>query len=205
MGLPTETSEAFQPRMSPDGRYVVVTNTSTLSGESFLLRIDLRTGAVLNLTNGTAGALPTDDAEAAYSSDGTRLAFSWSQGDPRGVYVMNSESGKQVRNLATGDQAASSPVWAPDGDWIAYLSTGGGDRTQVMRANITGSGGTAGSQRVSRGVRNAWSPVISPDGQRTGFLALSGKTVGLWVVEGAGRPQPVGTDLFSNITSVDWR
>ena len=55
-----------QPRMSADGRFVVVTNTSTLTGESFLLRIDLQSGEVVNLTNGSAGAVPTDDADAVW-------------------------------------------------------------------------------------------------------------------------------------------
>ena len=44
------------PVLSPDGSSLVFTSHSTLTNESFLVRMDLRTGDVLNLTNGTAGA-----------------------------------------------------------------------------------------------------------------------------------------------------
>jgi Tol biopolymer transport system component len=193
-----------QPRMSADGRYVTVTNTSTTTGESFLLRIDVHSGEVLNLTNGTAGAVATDDADPAPSPDGRLLAFAWTEQGQRGIYLMDSQSGLQVSELIK-DRSAYGPAWSPDASFLAYVSAGVSGTT-VFSADVRG--GTASTPRVvSRGVASAWGPVVSPDGGQIAFISAVGPTVGLYITDAAGdqAPRPIQPDLVSNITSVDWK
>ena len=128
-----------EPRISADGRYVVVKNTSTTTAESFLLRIDLVNGEVLNLTNGSAGAMATDDAEPAYSPDGRWLTFSWTGDIARGIYLMDADTGGSVTSMTEETHAARSPVWSADGSSVAYVR----ERTNsssIVRARL---GGTA--------------------------------------------------------------
>ncbi len=97
------------PVLSPDGRYVVFTNHSGLTGESFLLRMDLKTGAVLNLTNGTAGAEQVDDALPKWSPDSSKIAFTWTEGADTNVFVMNASDGKAVTHITDDDGLRHGP------------------------------------------------------------------------------------------------
>ncbi len=66
-GLPAGDARGnYRPRISPDGKVLYVTNVSTRTGESFLLRIDLTTGAVRNLTR-PATAVVRKDADPVLS------------------------------------------------------------------------------------------------------------------------------------------
>ena len=105
-----------EPRISADGRYVVVKNTSTTTAESFLLRIDLVNGEVLNLTNGSAGAMATDDAEPSYSPDGRWLTFSWTGDIARGIYLMDSDTGGSVTSMT--EETARSAIPGLVGRWF---------------------------------------------------------------------------------------
>jgi Tol biopolymer transport system component/O-antigen ligase len=194
------------PVITPDGRYVIVTNTSTTTGESFLLRIDLETGSVLNLTNGSAGALPTDDAEPSVSPDGSRIAFSWTQGELRGIYVMDTETGTHVSAMSSSDVATSMPAWAPDGRSLAYIS-GRSAGSTVVRAPLSAALTTGDETVVSAGRAPAWRPVVAPEGDRLVFLAAAGNVLGLYgaSMSGPAAPRLVQADPLHNVFDVDWR
>ena len=159
---------------------------------------------MLNLTNGTAGAVATDDADPAPSPDGRLLAFAWTELGQRGIYLMDSQSGLQVTGLIK-DRSAYGPAWSPDASYLAYVSAGTSG-TAVFSADVRG--GTASTPRlISRGVASAWGPVVSPDGGQIAFISAVGPTVGLYLADAAGdqAPRPIQPDLVSNITSVDWK
>ena len=192
------------PVPTPDGQAVLVRNVSTLTGESFILRIDLRTGEVRNLTNGTAGVLPTDDADPALSPDGRRVAFAWTEGDRRGIYVMDATTGQAVTPTAA-PAAAGEPTWSPDGIHLAVVVTGSDGRGRLQR--VAGSGG--GSAVPLSGVAPALAPDYSPDGSQVVFLGPSGAVIGLYAVRADGgasaRSAPVQPDPLHSVLSVDWR
>lgn len=195
-----------RPRMSPDGRFVVVTNTSTLTGESFLLRIDLRTGGVVNLTNATAGAVPTDDSAAVFSPDGSRLSFAWTKGTQRGIYTMNAETGHGVQQFVDDPGDAETPAWSPKGSLLAYVSRRQQSRT-VVRATRIASGRGTETATLSVGQDSAWAPVVSPEGDRVAYLARWGNLANVYVadVSSGGQNRPLQPDLQHNVLSVDWR
>ena len=192
------------PVPTPDGQAVLVRNVSTLTGESFILRIDLRTGEVRNLTNGTAGVLPTDDADPAVSPDGHRVAFAWTEGDRRGIYVMDATTGKAVTPTAASP-AAGTPTWSPDGAHLAVVVTDADGRSRIQR--IAGSGG--GSAVPLSAVIPALAPDYSPDGSQLVFLGPSGAVIGLYAVPADGgasaRSLLVQPDPLHSVLSVDWR
>ncbi len=193
------------PVMTPDGRFLVVTNTSTLTGESVLLRIDLRTGDVLNLTNGSAGALPTDDSEPAVSPDGTQIAFSWTQGSLRGVYRTDTADGVHVSPITTGNLATGGAAWTPDGASIVYVEDRDGVPTVVLAP--LRPDGTAGAATVlSPQGTPAWRPVAAPEGDRVAFLGPAATGVGLFVADPGGRggPREVQPDPTNTVLDVDW-
>jgi Tol biopolymer transport system component len=198
--------------MTPDGTAVIVRNTSTLTGESFLLRLDLRTGTVLNLTNGTAGAVPTDDAEPALSADGRRIAFTWTEGTLRSVHAMDARTGDTVTDLVNGSAPAGMPHWAPDGRSLTWVRGGDGSGGAVVRAPL-GSKGTGKVTVLSSGIDRGWSPLVAPEGDRVLFLARTGNTLGVYAAE----PGPSGTWSSAqrhrvlqpyplrNVFALDWR
>lgn len=194
------------PRMSSDGRYVVVKNTSTTTGESFLLRIHLVTGEVVNLTNGTSGAVATDDAEPAYSPGDRWLAFSWTGDGARGIYLMDADTGGTVTGVTAISDQARSPAWSPDGSFLAYVREKP-DSSTVVRANLTADHEAASTRVISDGISKARAPVISPDGGQIAFLAPLGNVLSLYVADASGRgaAQPVQPDLTSSLISIDWK
>jgi hypothetical protein len=64
----------------------------------------------------------------AWSSDGTRIAFTSSRDGNREIYIMDADGVNPVRLTASGS-ADAGPAWSPDGTKIAFWSerTGTGD------------------------------------------------------------------------------
>lgn len=192
------------PSPTPDGRAVVVTNTSRLTGESFLLHVDLADGSVRSLTNGTAGALPTDDADPAVSPDGRRVAFAWTEGHLRGIYLMDATTGEAVSAVTADSSAAGQPAWSATGASLAYSAqVAGGSR--IMRVAVAADGTAGPARQVSGDSTRAWSPLFAPEGTRLLWLQPAGTVIGLYAALDSGEVLPVQPDPLHNVFSVDWR
>jgi Tol biopolymer transport system component len=207
------------PVLSPDGNSIVFTNHSTLTNESFLMRMDLRTGDVLNLTNGTAGAERVDDSSATWSPDSSLVAFTWSQGPATDVYVMRASDGLQVTHV-TDDLATNlMPAWSPDGRSLVFSHHDGEivvSPSQIADPESLPHDGwslvavdvASGRQTVLTrpGDPAAWKPVWSPDGSRILFIGSGPDHNDVFSVSAAGGDvQPVLITPFINETSIDWR
>jgi hypothetical protein len=148
---------------APDGTWAAgVRNRSGLSG---LVRVDLATGAVSELTTPSAGEV---FAWPRVSPDGATLAFMVHRGG-RWRVVLRGLAGGQERELPTPDGAlVAHLVWAPGGD--ALLATFGRDGlVNVARLDVAGA---AGPQLVTRSAAACLAPAPTPDGRRVFFLAL---------------------------------
>ena len=104
--------------------------------------------------------------EAAWSPDGSRIAFA---GSPsiRDAYSLHaiwviSADGSGLYRVAWG----ASPAWSPDGGRIAFSLTGVDDNEDIYVINSNGSGPT---RVTSHPGFDRW-PVWSPDGRHIGFI-----------------------------------
>jgi dipeptidyl aminopeptidase/acylaminoacyl peptidase len=106
--------------------------------------VDVETGAARRLTDG-----PTSDDDAAWSPDGTRIAFAASRGRDHDldwqfdVFVVEVTTGAVTRVTDGSGCVFVAPAWLPDGRTLAVLGhrfpRGGGSRNDVWLFAADGS------------------------------------------------------------------
>jgi len=116
------------PQISPDGSRIVYTlvtvNAKHDNYETSLWIIPASGGAARHLTSGK------HDSAACWSPDGRKLAFLRTPAEkdkngkpePAQIYLLSMEGGEALP-LTDMPKGAASPVWAPDGHSLAFLST----------------------------------------------------------------------------------
>jgi Tol biopolymer transport system component len=130
----------------------------------------------------------------AWSPDGRRLAFVASDG-PGGrniysngrLYVVNVD-GSGLRDVTGSDQGAASPVWAPDGDRIAYV-IGEYKSHAVRELDLR----TDERRTVGHGMWPAW----SADG-RLAFVSEDLRAIGVRDADGSERTIFASNDSYVN-------
>jgi Tol biopolymer transport system component/O-antigen ligase len=215
-----------QPDMSPDGRYVVVVNLSSTTSESFLLRIDLKTGDVYNLTNATAGAVAVTDFNPRFSPNGKQIAFATMVGGKAQIATISAKTGRSLRKLTNDTYFNVAPTWSPDGRYVVYASYRGsapiqGDPTKVggtvLTRRITQDNWylvrvdtRTGAKRVLTSAADSptFSPVYSPDGSQIAYISLTDAPAqpDIYLVPSAGGPShPLQVTLRTKELSLDWK
>jgi hypothetical protein len=114
----------------------------------------------------TRGRLLQDAQDAAYSPDGTLIAFARS-GD---LWIANSDGTGQRRVESTPNVVEWGPSWSPDGLTIVYSARVDG-RRQIRAVGLP----TGTSRRLAGSDGEEWSPVYSRTG-RLGFVSSRGGT-----------------------------
>ncbi|HEY0068543.1 MAG TPA: hypothetical protein VGE04_01090, partial [Chloroflexia bacterium] len=141
-GTPTATVTGTPPTSTPTvtptpnvisaGR---IAFTSKRTGNQDIWRINGDGTAPVNLTNN-----PADDRDAAYSPDGSKIAFSsFRDAGDQEIYVMNNDGSSPVR-LTNSPGPDFAPSWSPDGSRIVFVSKRNtlSEDLYVMNANGTG-------------------------------------------------------------------
>jgi Tol biopolymer transport system component len=124
----------FAPSWSPTGLQIAYTqNVEPSNSEIFVANAD--GSGVQNLTNATS----YDDDGAAWSLDGTKIAFTRFIGAAGEIFVMNAD-GSGLVNLTNDPSSDSDPTWSPDGTKIAFTTNRGptGDN-EIFVMNADGS------------------------------------------------------------------
>jgi len=126
---------------------------------------------------------PSPQWDAAVSPNGQMVAFRGYYGSGDGQYALYvaGTDGCGIKKLTTS--IASLPSWSPDGQWIAFDRSGGGEIWKV-RPNGTGL------IRIAQGAGGAedMSPVWSPDGNKIAFFRelFNPTQWQLWVMDADG-------------------
>jgi len=108
----------FAPRFSPDGKSVVMSQST--NGDSDIYLMNLASRKVRQLT--TAAAI---DTSPCFSPDGSKIAFESDRGGTQQLYVMDAGGGSAKR-ISFGEGRYATPVWSPRGDLIAFIKMLGG-------------------------------------------------------------------------------
>jgi Tol biopolymer transport system component len=145
---------------------------SDRGGRNHVYRLDLATGAIVAVTDGTS----YHDEDPAPSPDGRRVAFSTTRFDQRtfDIAVMNHD-GTAVQRVTSDLAFERHPVWAADSRHLFF--TGEDEGTQTLyRLAIDGGALT----RLSPPPDRALMPAPSPDGRRLAYVV--GTVAGLRAV-----------------------
>jgi len=150
-------------------------------------------GAPVQLTRG-----PGNDTEAAWSPDGTRLAFQSDRGGELGVYVLDLGT-SEVKPLVVGPGHACFPAWSPDGKLVAYAharftsTAAQGLENGYNLFVVPAAGGEP--RRLTGGLARDYAPAFTADGKQLLFSSTRGareNSVGLFRMPTAGGdPEPV--------------
>ena len=153
-----------EPAISPDGSKIAFTRWGY---DAYPPRAEIW---VMDSDGSNARRLtdsrPWGAGNAAWSPDGSQIAFvSDRSGDPD-LYVMDAD-GTDVRLLAASDGWEEDPKWSPDGTTIAYARTGGaGNRGGIFLVEVESGDVT----RMTATEDVASNPSWSPDGKSIAFL-----------------------------------
>ena len=161
--------------------------------ESLLLSV--RQGAVANLVelkgDGTGAPVPllsdgAMNAQAAWSPDGTRLAFAGVKAGNIDIYVMDAD-GQNLTRLTESPEADQEPAWSPDGGTIAFTALRAGT-SQIWAMNADGTG--VRTLTAGPGVNS--SPAFSPDSRQIAFISTRDGNADLFEMGSEGAdPRPI--------------
>jgi Tol biopolymer transport system component len=170
---------AFQPRWSPDGKWIVF-HAQTKSGEldENIFIMPSAGGEPRQLTRHAdcRCALPAwspgGDSIAYACSDKTIRVVPFRGGEPRTVLTVEDSATGQARF----DFRGGSLAWTPDGSRLLYA-----DKGRVWTVPAAGGGPTAINSDVDGNIQQF---ALSPDGKTIAFNVLSGGDMELWMMEG---------------------
>jgi len=156
------------PRFSPDGCQIAFSN-----GEN-IFAITANGDSLRQLTFGSDNYQPT------WSPDGKKIAYNHRQGDDRGIYILDLETGasRLLRRFC------ERPVWFSDG---VHIATGSFDFEAAPEIMILDTSGNIVARPLEG--RHGWAyySEVSQDGQKIVFSQrFSGEHPQIWIVNRDG-------------------
>jgi Tol biopolymer transport system component len=169
-----------QPRLSPDGRYVV----TSLRGDAEDLWIyDLTRGASSRLTSKGSSSFPV------WSPDGRRLALSVGRND---IYIRLHDGTAPDQRLVTGTVPNYPFSWSPDGRTLAYVSVNATTLQDIWVVTLD----DRKTRPVFASPFREGAPVFSPDGRWMAYVSDESGRNEIYVTPfpGPGEKAAVSTD-----------
>ncbi len=157
------------PTWSPDGSKLAFQTNRNIAPAHDSVAARLQLDLYVINADGTGETQITADtaneAQPAWSPDGTKIAFVTDRDANNEIYVMNAD-GTNVRRLTTNAAADEQPAWSPDGGKIAFVSNRSGT-TDIWVMDSTGANPVSLTNDAAVDVLPAWSP--PPDSNRIAF------------------------------------
>ena len=163
----TEGLRAMYPDVSPDGRQIAFVVNSR--GTRYLEIADVGpTGDITDRRTLVPSARFDQAYTPTFSPDGRLLAYSvWTGGGYRDIRIVEVATG-ELRQITHDRALDMTPVWAPDGRTLYFVS----DRTGI--ANVHAYDLAAGTLRQVTNVRiGAYQPAVSPDGETLVYVGYT--------------------------------
>lgn len=157
---------------SPDARTLVTTDCGGKNGSPALTLISVDTGQKRQLTNPPPR---TVDDQAAFSPDGTTIAFRRSQGDSSDDIYLIPAAGGPERKLTFRSNPVDGLAWSPDGRRIFFSSGRATSLGNIWSLPLSGGPPTA----VTTPLTHTSSPTVSPVGHRLAYVD-SPNNVSVW-------------------------
>jgi len=171
--LTNDGAQKDDPQFSPDGEKIAFVRYDANSNQPELSVIPALGGNVVPL-------LPWAE-NAAWSPDGTRLAFIVRKPGDTEVLVTSGADGSEPRIILRGDDVYpffGRAAWSPDGKLIAASRSRGGMNREIWTLPAKGGDPTR-LTNDSQGVVND-SPVFSPDGRGVVHRSNRGGASNIW-------------------------
>ena len=144
---PIGVSGAYEPRLSPDGRYVAYSNDPAFDGNRSVWTFDLLRKTATRLTDGDRDGFPV------WSPDGKQFLYGGSRGDGFSLYV-RATNGSGNEQLLTKGIFLPPTDWSHDGQTILYMNVSHGLPRLYSRS--VNSSGTV--REVTSGAEGMFSP-----------------------------------------------
>src|SRR6266516_338712 len=126
---------------------------------------------------------PAAATQAAFSPDGSRIAFvSTRDGQPE-IYVMDAD-GSNAARLTNARAADADPTFTGDGQGVVFTSKRSSHR-QIFVQSITGSDAVQLTQEPTEN----WQPAVSPDGETIAFVSTREGNQDIWLMSKDGSNQ----------------
>jgi Tol biopolymer transport system component len=201
--------ESGNPPVLPPTPSTIDNLAFTRGGDIYVIHADGR--GLRQVTSGLG-----EDYEAAWSPDGSRIAFtryrhdrghpSWGEA---AVYVIGADGGGLVRLSAHGDSTYDAhPTWSPDGTRIAFYSrrehAAGSLHANDSEIWVMNADGTS-PVRLTHQSSLAFHPAWSPDGSRIAYRAanVAAETFSIYVMQANGA-NPTAIAGGDNVYAPAW-
>ena len=164
-----EGPEWFAAKAAPTGQAFAVHFFDWLRSESRPMRNSF---LLLILSLWPTVAVVADESQLSvahpdWSPDGKQLAFESTWDGARNIYVMNVD-GSRVRQLTFGGAMDTYPRYAPDGQWLVFLSR----RQPLFSMHLIRADGK--DERAFLPADCKLEPAFSPDGQWVAYRSYLG-------------------------------
>lgn len=191
------------PTFSPDGSHLAFAwDGDPVSGSS---GSDLYVKAIGSETLLRLTQHPSRCIDAAWSPDGTQIAFHRVSGSDTGVYVVPALGGSERRLRSTHITYCYSAIsWSPDGKWIAFAdSLPSGEDYRIYLLSVE----TLESKEIPHVPRcqAEWWPAFSSDGKLLAYECLQGGAeFGIYSVATSGGEPKLITQISGFPQGIAW-